>query len=291
MKGCLTFILGYGVYIGAIYLFAVLNNNMRVLLVIGVVLYIAIAYYKGERKEKKAKISRDITAKKAAEERRKYLEEHKNSSYEDNGDLFQDYDDTEERHIIKKKKAIAELEWYWKKKKSNQEIGRDYERYIGYTYEKSGYTVDYRGITQGLHDEGIDLVCKKSGETILVQCKYWAKDKTIYEKHLTQLGGTTSDYKIENPNERNVKAMFITNIELSDTASKIASNLNIEVKENTPLDKTYACIKCNINSKGEKIYHLPSDGQYDRTKIVKAGEFYASSVEEAERYGFRRSYQ
>ena len=33
------------------------------------------------------------------------------------------------------------LERYWSKKKSRWEVGRDYERYIGFLYESSGYSV------------------------------------------------------------------------------------------------------------------------------------------------------
>ena len=47
-------------------------------------------------------------------------------------------------------------------------------------------------------------------------------------------------------------------------------------------------IKCNVNN-GEKIYHLPFDQQYWRTQIKNNQEFYAWTVEEAERKGFRRA--
>ncbi len=52
-------------------------------------------------------------------------------------------------------------------------------------------------------------------------------------------------------------------------------------------------IKCNINqSTKEKIYHLPFDQQYDRTKITaECGEFYATTVAEAEKKGFRRAFR
>lgn len=50
-------------------------------------------------------------------------------------------------------------------------------------------------------------------------------------------------------------------------------------------------IKCNIGSNGEKIYHLPFDQQYDKTRIDKKGEFYAKTTEEAEKKGFRRAFK
>jgi hypothetical protein len=52
-------------------------------------------------------------------------------------------------------------------------------------------------------------------------------------------------------------------------------------------------IKCNINQgTKEKIYHLPFDQQYDRTKILpELGEFYADTTAEAEEKGFRRAFR
>ena len=47
-------------------------------------------------------------------------------------------------------------------------------------------------------------------------------------------------------------------------------------------------IKCNVNN-NEKIYHLPFDQQYDRTKIENHNEFYAYTVKESVDAGFRRA--
>lgn len=54
------------------------------------------------------------------------------------------------------------LDRYWQKKKSKWEIGRDYERYVGYRYESLGYNVYYQGIIEGLADLGRDLVAFKN---------------------------------------------------------------------------------------------------------------------------------
>lgn len=50
----------------------------------------------------------------------------------------------------------------------------------------------------------------------------------------------------------------------------------------------YPMIKCNFNN-DNKIYHLPFDQQYYRTKIEHPGEFYAWTIEEAVNAGFRRA--
>lgn len=181
------------------------------------------------------------------------------------------------------------LDRYWKRHKTKFEIGRDYERYIGWTYEKDGYEVYYQGIIKGFDDLGRDLIVTKGKEVIVVQCKYWARDKTIHEKHVFQLYGTMTSHQIENPNLK-VSGRFVTSTGLSDRAKKFSDHLGIKISENTRLEE-YPCIKCNIAGRdGEKIYHLPFDQQYDTTKIEpEKGEFYCRSVAEAEDKGFRRA--
>ena len=56
--------------------------------------------------------------------------------------------------------------------------GLIFERYVGLYYESKGYSVIYRGIDNGVLDEGIDLICeKKNKETCFIQCK--SGDKNI----------------------------------------------------------------------------------------------------------------
>lgn len=198
------------------------------------------------------------------------------------------------------------LDRYISSRKKSYEIGRDYERYIGYLYEKDGYKVEYVGIEKGLEDLGRDLVCIKDGEIEIVQCKYWASHKIIHEKHINQLYGTAVKYFIdikqiinhkktltlfpELINTGQIKASFVTSTKLSETAMKFATALGVKVIEEKPLDR-YPLIKCNIGINGDKIYHLPFDQQYDKTLIKNKGEFYASTVMEAENKGFRRAFR
>ncbi len=200
------------------------------------------------------------------------------------------------------------LDRYWSKKKSSWEIGRDYERYIGYIYEKQGYNVSYQGIEAGLEDLGRDLIAKRGKERKVIQCKYWAQHKVIHEKHICQLFGTTLKYWIEQKSterekskqsflgalieDQNIKGVFVTSTSLSSVAKEFAQDLKIEVKANFSFAR-YPSIKCNISKRdGEKIYHLPVDQQYDRTIIeAERNELYAETVEEAESLGFRRSWR
>lgn len=178
--------------------------------------------------------------------------------------------------------------------KSKWQIGRDYELYIGYQCSLKGYDVDYFGSYMGLEDLGRDLIAKKDGKTLIIQCKYWSSKKLIHEKHITQLYGTMMSYCIENNCKKSdVSGVLVTNIALSDMAKTMAEFLKIKYKENVEAGD-YPCIKCNINhnDSGEtKIYHLPFDQKYDATKIDKKGEFYATTVAEAEAAGFRRAFK
>jgi hypothetical protein len=176
-------------------------------------------------------------------------------------------------------------------------IGRLYERYLGYLYEKDGWVVEYHGIIKGFEDLGRDLICSKRNEVKIIQAKCWSGQKTIHEKHIFQLFGTTQLYLMDRGAHDlfipSVSARFITTTSLSPVAQKAAEWLKIEVEDRKPLSKTFPMIKCNINQgTKEKIYHLPFDQQYDRTKILpELGEFYADTTAEAEEKGFRRAFR
>lgn len=192
------------------------------------------------------------------------------------------------------------LDRYAKRHKSNAEIGRDYERYIGYLYEKDGFNVTYFGIEKGVEDLGRDLICTKNDQVHVVQCKCWSNKKLIHEKHINQLFGTTVMYYMTNINRSGtledfykflsnkwIIPVFVSTTNYSIDAISFANSLGVLLKQ-IKLG-TYPLIKCNINSEGEKIYHLPFDQQYDRVKLNKAGECLAETIAEAEAKGFRRA--
>lgn len=182
------------------------------------------------------------------------------------------------------------LERYTKRQKTNWQIGIEYERYVGYCYEKKGYKVRYFGATEGLEDMGRDLIVTQGKKLFVIQCKRWSTEKTIHEKHIFQLYGMTILQKLENP-DKLVSGLFITTTTLSELAKSCADYLHIAVVDNYPL-REYPLIKCNISKNGEQIYHLPFDQQYDRVIIdPNDGDFYASTVQEAESKGFRHAWR
>lgn len=198
----------------------------------------------------------------------------------------------EYRKLGAEQKNQLALERYWKRPKSKWHVGKIYERYVGYLYEKEGYNVEYVGIFKGLEDLGRDIIAQKGNEIVVVQCKNWSKFRTIYEKHIFQFFGTVFQFKDSNPG-KNVKAVFATTTELSELARRFAKELNIDLKENFKMDKGYPSIKCNVSKvDGTKIYHLPFDQQYDKVKIEpKKGEFYCLTTAEAAKHGFRRAFK
>lgn len=192
------------------------------------------------------------------------------------------------------------LDNYISGSKTKWQIGRDYEMCIAHQISSSGWDVEYFGIEKKLEDMGIDLIARNKNLTQIIQCKYWSQHKTIHEKHIAQLYGTTVQYILSNKNlskakiGKDVIPVFITNIELSETAKQFAKYLNVKILVNEGMTE-FPRIKCNI-TKGKdgeevRIYHLPMDQQYDNTKVCEEGEFFAYSVDEATKNGFRRAYR
>lgn len=170
-------------------------------------------------------------------------------------------------------------------------VGLLYEMYLGHLFECQGYAVNYFGVEREFDDLGRDLICKKANETVIVQAKCWSKDKEIHENAVCQLFGTTTEYKRHHPLE-NVKAVLYMQCRLSERGKDFAKALNVKYVEDFVLMKgTFPLIKCNIDRMGNKIYHLPFDQQYRRTKVDKPGEFMAFTVAEAESKGFRRAFR
>lgn len=183
------------------------------------------------------------------------------------------------------------LDRYNKRNKTNWQLGIEYERYVGYTYEHQGYRVRYTGATQGMEDMGRDLIAENRSECLIIQCKRWAKEKTIHEKHIFQLYGTCVLQQLHSGQAKPVHGVFVTTTVLSQLARECAEYLHITVRERVPLG-AYPQIKCNIAKTGERIYHLPFDQQYDRTMLNPAdGDCYAATVAEAEAKGFRRAFR
>jgi restriction system protein len=70
------------------------------------------------------------------------------------------------RHLLEKQKGTETLRAInWK----------EFEELVGEAYRRKGYSVTETG--GGGADGGVDLVLRKGGEKLLVQCKHWKMDK------------------------------------------------------------------------------------------------------------------
>jgi hypothetical protein len=199
--------------------------------------------------------------------------------------------DDEYRKLSTAERNQRALDAWRARPKTKWQIGREYERYIGYLCESHGYNVYYQGILEGYDDLGRDLIARKADGTLIIQCKCWSRHKQIHEKHVNQLFGTSVKYVLDHPGDRVVPVLY-TSTELTDRARQFAAHLRVQVKEGFPL-KDYPCVKCNVSrATGERIYHLPFDQQYDTTQIEpNRGECYVGTVAEAETLGFRRAWR
>lgn len=183
------------------------------------------------------------------------------------------------------------LDRYKQRHKSDWEIGRQYERQIGWEHEAAGWRVSYEGALKGLADFGRDLLARRDGECRVIQCKNWSALKVIREKHIFQLFGTTVLFRLaEGLPKDAVTPMFYTTTQLSPEAEMVAKELAVEIRRAPLVD--YPMVKCNVTASGERIYHLPFDQMYDRTVIGNMpGECYTATVKDAEELGFRRAYR
>lgn len=201
--------------------------------------------------------------------------------------------DEEYHSLSDAEKYQLALDRWRHRNRSNWQVGRDFERYVGYLYETDGWKVTYYGSLNGKADLCRDLIASKGDKLLIIQCKRWAKEKTIHEKHVFQLFGSVISYRIANP-RTNPSGLLITTCPLSDLAAEYARALEIDYSQNYPTDAldSYPLIKCNISKTGEKIFHLPFDQQYDRIMVSPGrGEFYAATVQEAMASGFRRAFR
>lgn len=159
----------------------------------------------------------------------------------------------------------------------------------------------------GFDDLGRDLIARRPGQTLIIQCKYWAQWKDIHESAVLQLFGSVVDYLVEQrllgqassflPDDQDVfssmkrngvSAVFVTSTQMSPRALMACDALKIRADTSIPIGE-YPMIKCNVGREGERLYHLPFD---HRVKIEpEKGEFYAATAAEAEQRGFRRAFR
>ena len=187
-----------------------------------------------------------------------------------------------EKWLIAVENARAENKWKY---------GRDYERYVGYLFEREGFSVIYNGATLGSSDGGIDLFCFKSGIVYPIQCKRWKNQVGVEEIYkfaeaVESFKRNRSAYPIPLIYSKVMPLFYTTNGYTSD-ADRTASSKNItcQVQKFNSI-REYPAVKCTSKS-GRKVYYLPFDRDFDSIHVgVYRGGCYKFSVLEAEQAGF-----
>ena len=212
-------------------------------------------------------------------------------SIRDEYDRVRDFMSQEEysKLSITERNQLA-LDRYNSGAKSNWVAGIEYEMFIEYEFrDLRGWKTIAHGSIHGLNDLGRDIVAKKNDKVLIIQCKRYSTNKQIHENTVCQLYGTTIEYELSNEDAfaTDIIPILYSTTDLSPMAKKFAERLGVKFYK-VSMGK-YPQIKCNIGRGGEKIYHLPFDQQYYNVIIDKQGEFYAWTVKEAEKAGFRRA--
>lgn len=132
-----------------------------------------------------------------AEERITKLQESKQSKLQEIEQQYKNQITELEKAQSSKNGWIPKEEWL-KLQKEKEEKGRLYELRVGEHFENEGYEVEYRGISLGKRDGGIDLIARKEAEIILIQCKNWKGNIKIKQADIRKFYGDCSKYIEDN---------------------------------------------------------------------------------------------
>lgn len=187
-----------------------------------------------------------------------------------------------EKWLIAVENAKAENKWKY---------GRDYERYVGYLFEREGFSVIYNGATKGSSDGGIDLFCFKDGIVYPIQCKRWKKkvDEEEIDKFVRAVAifkRNRSSYSIPLCYSK-VIPIFYTTSGYTDYAMWKAHDVDLICRvQRFNSIREYPAVKCTLQNR-KKVYYLPFDKDFDSISVgVYRGGCYKFSVLEAEKEGF-----
>ncbi len=144
-----------------------------------------------------------------------YYDSEKDKSREQQRDIFEAYE--------KIKVENSPRKMYHNKLQK----GIEYELYIAKYFRNEGYKIYMNGLNNGKKDDGIDVICHKDKETILIQCKNWKYP--IEQKDIRAFIGDCHVYINKNATflkNRKIRKIFITSNEETKKA------VELYVKEN-----------------------------------------------------------
>ncbi|WP_066350234.1 restriction endonuclease [Aliarcobacter skirrowii] len=113
---------------------------------------------------------------------------------------------------------------YGKRMKELREKGKEYEEFVAGYFKIDGYEIELHGIKNGVKDKGIDIICKKDNELILIQCKNWRADtkyKINHEKLKAFVGSCTEYINQNRLFDKNIKLKFVTSNYILDKSAEM----------------------------------------------------------------------
>jgi hypothetical protein len=111
-------------------------------------------------------------------------------------------------------------------------IGDLFESEVGQWLRRKGWTVQYRGIVRGFLDGGIDLVCRKARQVLVIQCKCFRWKNVVKTPVLKQLEEDTARFMDENGGVSiGIRPLILTTSRLSGNARRYAKREGIHVIE------------------------------------------------------------
>jgi len=142
----------------------------------------------------------------------------------------------------------------------------EFEQLVGANYEALGYDVEHVG--RAGPDGGRDLVMRKDGETVLVQCKHY-RDSWVHEVPLRQFLGVVESH-------RAARGIFVSCGVFDESAESFAKrNPRIQLVGGEQLrDMVQSAATRQL---GEKTYSCPNCGAPMRPKTGKYGAFLSCS--------------
>lgn len=121
------------------------------------------------------------------------------------------------------KEKVEKKKNYGMRMQELKQKGKEYEEFVAGYFKLEGYDIYLNGIKKGVKDKGIDIICKKDNELILIQCKNWnanTKYKINHEKLKAFVGACTEYVNEHKLFDRNIKLKFITSNYILDESAK-----------------------------------------------------------------------
>ena len=173
---------------------------------------------------------------------------------------------------------------------AKSDYGRQYERYVGYLFERQGFAVNYQGIRKGLEDGGLDLVARAARKIRLVQCKRWRVP--VNADVISRLHGAVERFIFEERQGKSpamrtsIRGVLATSGEIEDEAKMLAAHFGIFVMSSLKFQR-YPAIKAQRITPYGGRFLLPFTPGYDRMNLnLKAGDCFQESIRGAFLNGF-----